>query len=59
MNLKSLVCTQASAEVIRILDAMESDGTAADRHGFEFPYSAYETLKIEKEKGNIATLDAL
>ena len=42
MNLKFFLCTQAAAEVIRILDAIEADGTAADRSGFKFSYLAYE-----------------
>lgn len=43
MNLRliGVVLTQASAEVIRILDIMESDGTAADRHGFELRNSMH------------------
>jgi len=46
LKLTGVVLTQASTEVIRILEMMESDGTAADRHGFEFLLFVLETVRV-------------
>jgi len=47
LRLTGIVLTQASFEVVRILDIMESDGTAPDRHVFEFPLFVFETFWVK------------